>query len=140
MECAYLTPVSRANTPIPQNGCSDLIFRDVPDYQVTCLTLQVSIDNCTTPVYTVVNIICIDRKGLVYDLMRLLKDIQIRGAYGKIVAHSTGRTEIDLFVQEIDGCRILDRHDSPLGPISSLLAYHERCTVSVSLVSFSVLL
>ena len=40
-------------------------------------------DNCTTISYTVVGVVCRDRKGLVYDLFRTLKDIHIRVAYAK---------------------------------------------------------
>lgn len=73
------------------------------------LYLQVSIDNCTTPSYSVVNIVCNDRKGLVYDLMRTMKDIQIRVAYAKVNVRPGGLCEIDIFVQELDGSRILDK-------------------------------
>ena len=45
--------------------------------------LQVTVDNCTTSSYTVVGVVCRDRKGLVYDLFRTLKDIHIRVAYAK---------------------------------------------------------
>ncbi len=44
---------------------------------------QVTVDNCTTSSYTVVSVACRDRKGLVYDLFRTLKDIHIRVAYAK---------------------------------------------------------
>lgn len=46
--------------------------------------LQVTVDNCTTSSYTVVGVVCRDRKGLVYDLFRTLKDIHIRVAYAKV--------------------------------------------------------
>lgn len=42
-----------------------------------------TVDNCTTSSYTVVGVVCRDRKGLVYDLFRTLKDIHIRVAYAK---------------------------------------------------------
>ncbi len=48
--------------------------------------MQVTVDNCTTSSYTVVNLVCRDRKGLVYDLFRTLKDIHIRVAYAKVRA------------------------------------------------------
>jgi len=46
----------------------------------------VTVDNCTTSSYTVVGVVCRDRKGLVYDLFRTLKDIHIRVAYAKVRA------------------------------------------------------
>ncbi|KAK9803674.1 hypothetical protein WJX72_010742 [[Myrmecia] bisecta] len=68
----------------------------------------VAVDNCTTTAYSLVNIMCHDRKGLVYDLMRTMKDIQIRVAYGKITVREKGMCEVDLFIQEPDGTRIND--------------------------------
>lgn len=79
--------------------------------------MQVTIDNCTTTAYSVINVICSDRKGLVYDLMRTMKDIHIRIAYGKVNVRQAGLCEVDLFVQEVDGSRITD----PYAPIYLLL-------------------
>jgi len=56
----------------------------------------------------VVNIVCNDRKGLVYDLMRTMKDVHIRVAYAKVHVRAGGLCEIDIFLQEVDGKRILD--------------------------------
>lgn len=81
-------------------------------FDSTLQICQVSIDNCTTPSYSVVNIVCNDRKGLVYDLMRTMKDIQIRVAYAKIHVRPHGLCEMDVFVQELDGSRILDKYGS----------------------------
>ncbi|CAK0784176.1 hypothetical protein CVIRNUC_007379 [Coccomyxa viridis] len=68
-------------------------------------TVQVTIDNCTSSNYSVVSIVCKDRKGLIYDLMRTLKDIHVRVAYAKIkVAGDVAET--DLFVEEADGRRV----------------------------------
>ncbi|CAL8469360.1 g8901 [Coccomyxa elongata] len=66
--------------------------------------VQVMIDNCTASNYSVVNVVCRDRKGLVYDLMRTLKDIHVRVAYAKIVVRGD-LAETDLFVEEADGQR-----------------------------------
>ncbi len=46
--------------------------------------VQVTVDNCTTAAYSLLTVVCRDRKGLVYDLMRTLKDIHIRVAYAKV--------------------------------------------------------
>ena len=69
---------------------------------------QVTIDNCTASNYSVVNVVCRDRKGLVYDLMRTLKDIHVRVAYAKIVVRGD-LAETDLFVEEADGQRVKER-------------------------------
>ena len=66
------------------------------------------IDNCTSSNYSVVSIVCKDRKGLIYDLMRTLKDIHVRVAYSKIKVHGD-TAETDLFVEEADGQRMKER-------------------------------
>ena len=71
--------------------------------------LQVTIDNSTTAAYSLINIVCKDRKGLVYDLMRTVKDIHIRVAYGKVHVRSDYMCEADLFVQEVDGSQITEQ-------------------------------
>jgi UTP:GlnB (protein PII) uridylyltransferase len=69
---------------------------------------QVTIDNCTASNYSVVNVVCRDRKGLIYDLMRTLKDIHCRVAYAKICVRGEA-AEVDLFVEEADGQRSKER-------------------------------
>lgn len=82
------------------------------------LMAQVTIDNCTSSNYSVVSIMCKDRKGLIYDLMRTLKDIHVRVAYAKIKVHGE-MAETDLFVEEADGQRMKER-----------CAEHLPCSVS----------
>lgn len=71
--------------------------------------VQVTIDNSTTGAYSLINIVCRDRKGLVYDLMRTVKDIHIRVAYGKVHVRQDNMCEADLFVQEVDQHQITDQ-------------------------------
>ena len=73
------------------------------------MLVQVTIDNSTTAAYSLINIVCKDRKGLVYDLMRTVKDIHIRVAYGKVHVRQDYMCEADLFVQEVDGHQITDQ-------------------------------
>jgi len=73
-----------------------------------CFAVQVMIDNCTSSNYSVVSVVCKDRKGLIYDLMRTLKDIHVRVAYAKIKVHGD-TAETDLFVEEADGQRMKER-------------------------------
>lgn len=44
--------------------------------------MQVELDNALSKAYTKVELVCLDRKGLLFDIMRTLKDIGIRVAYG----------------------------------------------------------
>ena len=76
--------------------------------ELAAAVAQVTIDNCTASNYSVVNVVCRDRKGLVYDLMRTLKDIHVRVAYAKIVVRGD-LAETDLFVEEADGQRAKER-------------------------------
>ena len=79
-----------------------------PAEEMYLLMAQVTIDNCTSSNYSVVSIMCKDRKGLIYDLMRTLKDIHVRVAYAKIKVHGE-MAETDLFVEEADGQRMKGR-------------------------------
>eukprot|EP00891_Asterochloris_glomerata_P008160 jgi/Astpho2/8160/e_gw1.00120.231.1_t len=65
--------------------------------------LQITIDNSTTAAYSLVGIVCLDRKGLAFDLMRTLKDMNVRVAFGSINTRARS-CEADLFVQE-PACR-----------------------------------
>ncbi|KAK9869029.1 hypothetical protein WJX84_003698 [Apatococcus fuscideae] len=82
----------------PLNGSLNLI--DGP--------LEVTVDNSTASSYSSFIISCPNRKGLMYDLFRTFTDVQVRVAYGKLAVKSAGRFEAELFVQEVDGARILD--------------------------------
>ena len=46
---------------------------------------QVTIDNCTSMTHTVLQICCRDRKGLLYDIMRTIKDNSLRVTYAKVL-------------------------------------------------------
>ncbi len=72
------------------------------------MAAQVNIDNCTTSAYSVIHVICSDRKGLVYDLMRTMKDIHTRVAYAKVKVRPGGLCDVELFVQEVGGAQITD--------------------------------
>lgn len=82
------------------------------------------LDNQTASAYSVINVVCRDRKGLVYDMMRTLKDIQIRVGYAKITVVGE-RAEADIFVQEEDGKRI----ELCVAPRAGFTTpYHNLCT------------
>ncbi|PSC71312.1 ACT domain-containing ACR9-like [Micractinium conductrix] len=70
--------------------------------------VEVTVDNETSPSHTMLTLRCRDRKGLLYDLFRSLKDMDLRVAYGKIEVYEEGMCEVDLFVQDVEGTRISD--------------------------------
>ena len=76
--------------------------------EAALMCLQVTVDNSTASSYSSFIISCPNRKGLMYDLFRTFTDVQVRVAYGKLAVKSAGRFEAELFVQEVDGARILD--------------------------------
>ncbi|KAG9441763.1 hypothetical protein H6P81_017617 [Aristolochia fimbriata] len=71
-------------------------------------TFSVSMDNSLSPSHTLIQILCQDHKGLLYDIMRTLKDYNIQISYGRFSANRSGKCEVDLFVMQTDGKKIVD--------------------------------
>ncbi|KAJ8491609.1 hypothetical protein OPV22_013330 [Ensete ventricosum] len=69
---------------------------------------NVNIDNSLSPSHTLLQIQCVDQKGLLYDIMRTLKDCDIQIAYGRFLSDMKGSREVDLFIQQTDGKKIVD--------------------------------
>ncbi|THU51721.1 hypothetical protein C4D60_Mb06t34030 [Musa balbisiana] len=59
--------------------------------------VDLKIDNSLIPSYTLLQIHCVDQKGLLYDVMRTLKDYKIQAP-----------ERSDLFIQQPDGMKIID--------------------------------
>lgn len=70
--------------------------------------LEIIIDNETSASCTMLTLRCEDRKGLLYDIFRTMKDIDLRVAYGKVEVFEIGICEVDLFVQDVELRRISD--------------------------------
>ncbi|XP_054797031.1 ACT domain-containing protein ACR10-like isoform X1 [Prosopis cineraria] len=75
---------------------------------LTSESVSITMDNLLSPSLTLVQIICQDHKGLLYDIMRTLKDYNIQISYGRFSIKSRGKCEIDLFIMQADGKKILD--------------------------------
>uniref|UniRef100_A0A5B7CGV5 ACT domain-containing protein ACR n=1 Tax=Davidia involucrata TaxID=16924 RepID=A0A5B7CGV5_DAVIN len=69
---------------------------------------SITMDNIMSPSHTVLQIQCADQKGLFYDIMRISKDCNIQIAYGRFYPSVKGSRNIDLFIQQMDGKKILD--------------------------------
>ncbi|XP_033511879.1 ACT domain-containing protein ACR9-like isoform X2 [Nicotiana tomentosiformis] len=69
---------------------------------------SVTIDNSMSPAHTLLQIDCVDHKGFLYDIMRTLKDCNIQIAYGRFSAVNKGQRELDLFIRQKDGKKIVD--------------------------------
>ncbi|XP_068646192.1 ACT domain-containing protein ACR10-like [Aristolochia californica] len=74
----------------------------------TINNLSVTMDNSLSPSHTLIQILCQDHKGLLYDIMRTLKDYNIQISYGRFSASRRGKCEVDLFVMQADGNKIVD--------------------------------
>lgn len=70
---------------------------------------SVDVDNATSHTLTQLSLHCEDRKGLLYDIFVALKDVDVRVAYGRVqVDTCLNLCDLELFVQDADGCRISD--------------------------------
>lgn len=69
--------------------------------------ISVAIDNCLSRSHTLLQISCKDRKGLLSDITRSLKDYNIQVSYGRFSKNVNGNCEVDLFFSQ-DGRKILD--------------------------------
>ncbi|XP_043696319.1 ACT domain-containing protein ACR9-like [Telopea speciosissima] len=69
---------------------------------------SVVIDNSLSPAHTLLQIRCVDQKGLLYDIMRPLKDYNIQIAYGRFSSNNKTYRDMDLFIQQTDGKKIVD--------------------------------
>ncbi|OIT28379.1 PREDICTED: ACT domain-containing protein ACR9-like [Nicotiana attenuata] len=69
---------------------------------------SVTIDNSMSPAHTLLQIGCVDHKGFLYDIMRTLKDCNIQIAYGRFSPVNKGQRELDLFIRQKDGKKIVD--------------------------------
>ncbi|KAJ7975015.1 ACT domain containing protein [Quillaja saponaria] len=70
--------------------------------------ISIAIDNNLSPSHTLVQILCRDHKGLIYDIMRTLKDYNIQISYWRFFAYPKGNCEVDLFIMQADGKKIID--------------------------------
>ncbi|XP_022982961.1 ACT domain-containing protein ACR10-like [Cucurbita maxima] len=87
-------PDLNENSPTTSSGAKDV---------------SVTLDNSLSPSHTLVQIVCQDHKGLIYDIMRTLKDYNIQISYGRFNKKERRSCEIDLFIVQADGKKILDQ-------------------------------
>ncbi|KAI4317436.1 hypothetical protein L6164_025303 [Bauhinia variegata] len=70
---------------------------------------NIVIDNSLSPAHTLLQIHSADHKGLLYDIMRTLKDMNTKISYGRFSQNSMGYRDLDLFIQQKDGRKIVDQ-------------------------------
>ncbi|KAI3799246.1 hypothetical protein L1987_34538 [Smallanthus sonchifolius] len=68
----------------------------------------VMIDNSLSPAHSLLQINCVDHKGFLYDIMRILKDFDIQIAYGRFSPVNKVHRDLDLFIRQRDGLKIIN--------------------------------
>ncbi|KAK1421278.1 hypothetical protein QVD17_23479 [Tagetes erecta] len=69
---------------------------------------SITVDNLLSPTHTLLQIKCLDQKGLIYDIFKISKDCDIRIVHGRISASVKGYRSLDLFIQN-EGKKIVDK-------------------------------
>lgn len=75
----------------------------------------VTVDNLLSPAHTLLQIQCVDHKGLFYDILRTSKDCNFQIAYGRFSSSVKGYRNLDLFIRQADGKKVVDpKHQNAL--------------------------
>lgn len=102
-----------SSTTLPPSITEEMFTLELPEEQSRPLIpsssrLSVTMDNSLSPAHTLIQIHCPDHKALLYDIMRTLKDYNIQISYGRFYSSHGRDCEIDLFVMQLDGKKIID--------------------------------
>ena len=77
-----ITACSQASPFLPSAITEDIFHlemsNELPSVSLTSNNVSVMMDNSLSPAHTLVQIVCQDHKGLLYDIMRTLKDYNIQ--------------------------------------------------------------
>ncbi|KAB1223566.1 hypothetical protein CJ030_MR2G009169 [Morella rubra] len=107
-----ITACSQTASFLPSAITEDLFELEVPNKLpsgiLTSDSISVTMDNSLSPAHTLVQLVCKDHKGLLYDIMRTVKDYNTKISYGRFSIKQRGNCEIDLFIVQADGKKIVD--------------------------------
>lgn len=107
-----VTACSQGSSFLPPAITEEIFSLELPNERLNgsaaSNNLSVTMDNSLSPSHTLIQIICQDHKGLIYDIMRTLKDYNIQTSYGRFSANAKGMCEADLLVMQVDGKKIVD--------------------------------
>lgn len=76
-----ITACSQESSLLPTTITDDMLHLEIPDELPNSLTsssVSVTMDNSLSPAHTLVQIACQDHKGLLYDIMRTLKEYNMQ--------------------------------------------------------------
>ncbi|KAL4621549.1 hypothetical protein ACB092_06G236900 [Castanea dentata] len=106
------TACSQGAPFLPSEITEDIFSLELPNGRpsgfLSFNPVSVTMDNNLSPSHTLVRILCQDHKGLIYDIMRTLKDYNIQVSYGRFYASSKGSCELELFIMQADGRKLID--------------------------------
>ncbi|XP_059305902.1 ACT domain-containing protein ACR10 [Lycium ferocissimum] len=107
-----ITGRSQGPSFLPQEIAEDMFsFEILHEHQsrsLACNKASITVDNLLSPGHTLIQIVCQDQKGLLYDIMRTLKDYNIQISYGRFTSKTKTVCELDLFIVQADGKKIVD--------------------------------
>ncbi|GMY09290.1 ACT domain-containing protein ACR10-like [Fagus crenata] len=107
-----LTACSQGAPFLPSEITEDIFSLELPNGRpngfLSSNPVSVTMDNTLSRSHTLVRILCQDHKGLIYDIMRTLKDYNIQVSYGRFFASSRGSCELELFIMQADGKKVID--------------------------------
>uniref|UniRef100_A0A1J3E6Q1 ACT domain-containing protein ACR n=1 Tax=Noccaea caerulescens TaxID=107243 RepID=A0A1J3E6Q1_NOCCA len=101
-------PEIRACSQASSSVAETLFSGEHPSGLHTSSSVSIAVDNSLSPAHTLIQITCQDHKGLLYDIMRTFKDFNIQISYGRFTTKRGRNCEIDLFIVQSDGRKILD--------------------------------
>lgn len=77
-----ITGCSQGPSFLPQEIAEDMFSYEILQEQlstsVACNKASITVDNLMSPSHTIIKFACQDHKGLLYDIMRTLKDYNIQ--------------------------------------------------------------
>ncbi|KAJ4720713.1 ACT domain containing protein [Melia azedarach] len=107
-----ITACSLNSSFLPSAITEDMFCLELPARQpngfLASTPISITVDNSLSPSHTLIQIVCQDHKGLIYDIMRTLKDYNIQVSYGRFFANQRGNCEADFFLMQADGKKIVD--------------------------------
>ncbi|XP_044460861.1 ACT domain-containing protein ACR10-like [Mangifera indica] len=132
-----VTACSQGSSFLPSAITGDMFSLEMPAGPpsgfLPSTPVSIAVDNTLSPSHTLVQILCQDHKGLIYDIMRTLKDYNIQVSYGRFFANPKGNCEVDLFIMQADGKKIMDPNKQ--NALCSRLRMELVCPLRVAVLS-----
>ncbi|KAJ6803937.1 ACT domain-containing protein ACR9-like [Iris pallida] len=106
--CSSLPPPIAEELFRPEISEGDVVSQAFSPDMSKLKKVNLVMDNSLSPSQTLLQMQCVDQKGLLYDILRTLKDCDIQISYGRFLSDNNGHREVDLFIQQADGKKVVD--------------------------------